>query len=327
MEELEFLVAKLNLLKVKDIAVGFLNSSANPVHEDQVASYLREKGFRVIVSHDVPREASRSSCESSHWRRTIRLACAEARVGEIRGQIQSTLETLGGDAKWNAQFIGADGAIALADVSAAKVCGGPERVLQTAAATRFTLHFGLERFLLIDKQKNTTSPLSVQPTRQVGLSALGFPSLTEEDRGYEPGPMLFGKSHQLTYLDLLSVRERLTGAIDGFHSMISERSRARIVESLLTLGKLIPEKRANMSDGLEVANDLDLLCLERIATALGCAGVEGEVGLTGALAESFAGPLKQRLPHLHFTRDEEAAWGLSTAALEMAAESPEKGKA
>jgi hypothetical protein len=313
LDELEFLVAKLNLLKVKDIAIGFLNSSANAAHENHAANYLREKGFRVIVSHEVARTAD----ESTHWRRTIELACTESRLSEIREQIQTTLETSGAASRWNAQVVGTQGQIPLADMTAAKICSGAERVLKSASQSRFTLHFGLERFLLIDKQKNMISQLSVQPTRQIGLSALGFPSLIEEDRGYEPGPMLFGKSHQLTYLDLLSVRERLTAHIEGFHSMISERSRPRILESLLTLGKLIPEKRSTMIDGLEVANDLDLLCLEKIATTLGCAGVEGEVALAGALSESFAKPLKERLPHLRFSREIESSWSLSSAVLEL----------
>ncbi len=55
-EEIEELVKKLKELEVESVAVSFLHSYANPLHEEMVGEVLRKEGFYVSLSHEILRE-------------------------------------------------------------------------------------------------------------------------------------------------------------------------------------------------------------------------------------------------------------------------------
>ncbi len=284
--ELEALVSKLELLKVKEIAIAFLHSEKFPKHEQAAADFFRAKGFNVVLSSTM-----RGFDDLTRVRRTVESAFAETVLQEDLSKLKAVLPE-----GWKLEFWSPDGVTT--STSAAVVRGGVEAALAKAFAKGTTYFFGLEEFLTFTDGQ--TSLLPVQPTTQITASQWTFPSWSGVDRGYEPGPMLFGKSHQLTVLDVLFVRDRLNGDIEGFSDRIQAKSSARILEALFTLGKNLAEPGRRAADAKEIAEDLESAFTERLAMDLAIRGVSA-IRLAGPLAQVIAPLLQKRRPDLKFT--------------------------
>lgn len=342
MEELDFLVAKLELLKIKHVAIGFLHSDLHPEHEIQAALFLRERGFHVSASHAF---ATSATDETDRWRQAVEAAYAESALEEERANIESTLLSILGEkrAGWDVRVWTAAGLSSWSS-STGLIRGGFHRSLleyAQASGEAVTLHLGLENFCLLTTTTHPSdrrsfefsssvtqiTPLSIQPTRRIELRSWPVPSFGKDDCGYQPGPMLFGKSHHLAALDILFVQNRLE-EIAELTPLVSDRARSRILESLFTLGKTIPSPRGSGTiDAQEVAADLETSLVERIAVALArnpalCNNTgqtsqdrpsHQTVALTGALARSLAPLLHRRRPDLRFKLDPLAEWVEATA--------------
>ena len=307
MEELEFLVAKLQLTKTKEVAIGFLHADKYPDHERQAAQFLREKGFKVVASHEIP--GSNALPESARWRKTLEAAYAETLVQEDIESLRAVFKEQELDESWNILFWGDKSQTTLP--TAASIRGGVE----TAAGQCLPLSselgyfFGLEEFLLLRKTEKDgatsirASLLPVQPTCQIGASAWPFPSWTSVDRGYEPGPMLFGKSHQLTILDVLYVRGHLKTDIEAFSERVQEKAQPRILEALTTLGKDLTEP-GRRSDAKLIAEDLETSAIERLALELNSVDAKAKpVYVFGPFAPLFLPLLQKRRPDVKFVYD------------------------
>lgn len=289
-EELEFLAAKLELLKVKDIAIGFLHARKNSSHEAQAKQYFEEKGFRVVASHQLVAAPN----EVLTWRRAIERAYVASARLELEAQVRASLGEAEG---WTIKQISSDEALIQAFNEA-----------RTRGGARLAMHFGLEKFSWTGAETiggvARAGTLPVQPTCQIGITDWPFPSWTAVDRGYEPGPMMFGKSHQLTWLDVLSVRERMNSPIDAFSDKISEKSRSRILETLTTLGRNLIEPGRRSVDALAIASDLELMGIERICGAIEmlapATGKNGQapIEIWGSLAPILAPLIAARRPDL-----------------------------
>lgn len=302
MEELEFLVGKLELLKVKDIALGFRHASANPEHERQAAAYFREKGFRVSSSHEMP--AVKKS-EAKAWTQASEAAYVESVVREDVEMIRAALDAEGA-ANWRVSAWTSKGHSSdVATFTSNGLRGGTSRALSGVFSTDGTaaLIFGLEDFLIIDRDSVEPRTLAVQPTCQIAHDLWPFPVWTAIDRGFEPGPMLFGKSHQLTFLDVLFVQGRLAAPIDAFSDRTQEKSGPRILEALFTLGKNLAEPGRRAADAKTIASDLERSAVERIAVDLAPLASKSKVLLLGPLAPSMAPLLSKRRPDLSFEVD------------------------
>lgn len=310
MEELEFLVAKLQLTKTKEIAIGFLHADKYPEHEKQAAQYLREQGFKVIASHEIP--GASSLPESTRWRKTLEAAYAETLIQEDIESLRAVLKEQELDSNWNFVFWSDKGQTTAP--TAASIRGGVEMaaVQCLPASSELGYFFGLEEFLFIRKTERDgvaqtrASLLPVQPTCQVGASAWPFPSWTNVDRGYEPGPMLFGKSHQLTILDVLYVRGHLKSEIEAFSERVQEKSQPRILEALSTLGKDLTEP-GRRSDSKLIAEDLETSAIERLALELNTVDLSSAkakpIFVFGPFAPIFLPLLQKRRPDLKFVYD------------------------
>lgn len=319
-EELEFLVAKFELLKVKNVAICFVNSKVNPEHEMQAAKFFRERGFRVAVSHSFTNETD----ERARWSTTIEAAVAEPRIQEVKEQLKTALGldddgNPSGENAWRLEFVGNAGTIAWTNADATALNDSESATLKTALPKGLGLYLGLERFYLVDSRSGQTvvDELSLQPTQPLSFGALAFPMAAREELGYEPGPMLFGKSHKPTVIDLLAMRDRLPTPLDGFDGLVSERMRPRINESVLMLGKLVPknekEERPRTVDASEIAHDLEAIFLERLAGTLALKGAQGDVVLLGPLAKAFSPLLEKRMPFVSFKVPTDHEWSLSMA--------------
>ena len=314
-EELEFLIAKLELLKIKEIAIAFLHADRFPGHEKIAAEFFRSRGYHVTTSHELPSASRFSDVERA--RRTVENAFADTVVRDDLESLRTVLRDLALEEKWQIRFQTTSG---LKDESSASsVRGGVEFALAAAIPSDVELgyFFGLEEFLgfrkLADGSRETYL-LPVQPTAQIGVSSWPFPSWTSIDRGYEPGPMLFGRSHQLTLLDVLFVRDRFSREIDGFSERVQAKSSARILEALSTLGKNLAEPGRRAVDAKDVAQDLETGLVERLSMDLSfSAGASKSVYLAGPLASVLMTLLAHRRSDLDFKIDAELS--VASAAL------------
>jgi len=309
-EELEFIVAKLQLLKVKDVAVCYLNADANPENELTTAAFLRDKGFRVFLSHQ---QSARRLDE--RWLRTVEASFAESAIIEEREEIDTAFASLEG--RWELFSWTSEGPKAWAEANARSVRDGLGFALSSyfAARKETALHCGLDAIELYAREKRSLG-VPVRLTQTVGHGTWPFPNFTDNVCGYEPGPMLFGRSHQLAALDILFVQERLREEIDGFTPLLAEKSRPRILETLLTLTKLphTADKR-RAPDPLKTARELEKAFIEEIALELGASGVEGPLKVTGPLAAALTPLLRERRPDLKIDWTETEAWCEARAAL------------
>ena len=83
-DELSELTKKLRQLRVECVAICLLHSYANPIHEQQVASYLMQAGFTVSASHSVLPEYR----EYERWSTTV----VNAYVTPLMSEYLATLE-------------------------------------------------------------------------------------------------------------------------------------------------------------------------------------------------------------------------------------------
>ena len=317
MEELEFLAEKLSLTKTKEIAIGFLHANKYPEHEKQAAQFFREKGFKVLASHEMPNAGSYS--ESTRWRRTLEAVYAESILQEEVESLRTVLKEKELEDKWALTFWGENGVTQTP--TAASTRGGVEAAAAASLPDAYEIgyFFGLEEFMCLKRVNENgvghvrQSPLPVQPTCQIGPSAWPFPSWTGVDRGYEPGPMLFGKSHQLTILDVLYVRGRLKPEIQAFSEQVQEKAQARILEALSTLGKELSEF-GRRTDAKLVAEDLETAAVERLVLELNALDAKTKsVYVAGPLATTVLPLIEKRRPDLKFVFD--ANGSLAWAAL------------
>ena len=302
--ELEFLVAKLELLKSKEIAIAFLHGDRFPTHEKATADFFRERGFNVTCSSELLNASAFTDVE--RVRRTVEGAFAETVVQDDLASVKAVLKDEGLEANWNIHFWSQAGLTT--NSRAASVRGGVEAALAAAisgskasATAELSYFFGLEEFLGFTAGREAYL-LPVQPTAQIGASAWPFPSWNEVDRGYEPGPMLFGKSHQLTVLDVLFVRDRLSGDIEGFSDRVQAKAQARILEALFTAGKNLIEPGRRTVDSKDIAEDLENSFIERLVMDLSFHSPKS-VFVAGPLAPTIVPLLEKRRPDVKFVTD------------------------
>lgn len=309
-EELGFLPSKLELLKIKNVAIGFLHASQNPANEKAAAQFFREKGFDVVCSH----EMNASSSETSRWW----LAILEAYVRPpFLEHLQSLHAALGEHKdKWTVKISG----VPENSLSALGTYWARKTILQkTRKTSATTLHFGLDHFFLIKEGQSETwqtefgeinnplancCELSLQPTSRIGLSFWPTPSAKQEASGYEPGPMFLGKSQQLTVLDVLFVRDHLR-LPEPLNAMAAEKSKSRILETLFTMAKSLP--KLSPSESEQVAADVEKNIIEFLNIDLHKHQVSGTLSVSGAFAETFVPLLALRRPDLKFVIESDAA--------------------
>lgn len=300
-EELGFLSAKFEMLKIKDLAVTLFHSSVNPNHERALAEFFRAKGLRVVESHLLPGES-----EADRFTAALQCAFAESAILEEKEQIESAVKSVSG-LQCTLEIWTPQGPTSWDKYSARYVRGGLKAALTNSFAGREALHCGLD---VISPYTPISPALSwpLKPTFLIKHGAWSFPHISDEHAGYAPGPMAFGKSQQLAALDVLYVRDRLS-EIAGFTPLLNEKSRARILETIFTLGKSASHTASKRPpDAKEIAADLERAFVERLAILIAAdfqpqsaqQQAKGAITLTGALAPSLVALLKSRRRDLRF---------------------------
>ncbi len=315
LEDLEQIVAKLELVNVRDVAIAFLHSTANPKHELQAAEFLRERGLRPFLSHAME--------GTDKKRRAIEAAFAESAVIEEKEEIENALKPF--VREW--RVVGANGLKEWHHYSAATIRGGLNHALRKLASLEdgIVIHCGLDEFeVYVAGPERHLVTSRIRPTQMVVHGTWPFPYFSETACDYAPGPMLFGKSQVLAAVDTLFVCQHLK-EIMGFTPLINEKSRPRILEALFTLAK--SSDTAAKPEPIEVAQSLVRAFVEQVAVKLQLSLHEGalaqansEVQLIGPLAETMRPLLTERRPDLKFVCTPDASWG-ETFAVAKACES------
>lgn len=299
-DDLAQVMAKLELLEIKDIAISLANSHLNPSHEAETARALREKGFRVFASTE-DRSLVDVMDPAHRARRSLENAFAESAVREEKVQIENAIKTSERDCQvrvWTNSGL-ENGMEAYSSIRVRDGIGMALRAARIGKSPH--LHLGLDGFKLLG---DSDTCVELKPTSLVGHGDWPFPIFTHEDASYAPGPMLFGKSHYLTALDVFHLCESLV-EIEGFSNLISDKSKARISEKLLAVAKSAePGKRP--PEPIDVAQMLQTSFIEELAATLALAGAEGEIALTGPLAKTLQPLLKERRTDLKFKTYEDS---------------------
>ncbi len=328
-EELQQHVIKLQEKEIEHVVICFLHSNQNAEHELQAESFFRENGFKTFIS-----SAQSSANEVERWSQALALGFVQPALDEIMGDIQDFLNENGCQIEFE---FWQDTKRPLHSRLEYSSRWGLETSIQNWLKDRdikFHLHFGLEKFLFLSPNEdestnnysflqehenkfkvfapNNDNELSLQPTSELAQQNWPMPTLSDKSRGYEPGPICFGKSLNLTLIDILVTQDEMP-KVEVFENLISERAKAKIKDALFTLSK-------DLSDGTtvevsEVAEDLWQSAVDRVSNDLFARGAFGSVSVSGVLAKPFITRLKALRPDLKFEQVLQSEWLESRAAV------------
>lgn len=317
MQELEFLVSKLQMLNIKQLAVGLLHAQKNPTNEQMVADFFRQKGFRVFSAIEL---AGHLPCEEKQrWWTAYLDAFLTPVYEEMWKTVETQIREVGPDAKVIdfAQSVperGQEMNSVLAGVfsTAWSLYRGARKT-----ESKKVLYCGIEDFYLLhlDREPSaqwnsnygtvrlTVPPvlaLSVQPDLRISKGFWGCASFDEQRLGFEPGPMCFGKGLHPCFLDVLFAEGHLDSAT-ALQDRLVTKTRARIIETLSAYSR----DETSPVDFQKLPQHVLDLALLQLTLA-----IDDEVGrislsLQGPLASSLLSPLKSRLgPQLRLGDDE-----------------------
>ncbi|HEX4926323.1 MAG TPA: hydantoinase/oxoprolinase N-terminal domain-containing protein [Bdellovibrionales bacterium] len=324
-EELEFLIPKLQLTETKEVAVGFLHSTVNPQHERAAAEILRNGGFEVLCSHEIEEPGN----EVARWWRAV----LNAYVAPAFHELEAQLEPVKKEHEIQLAFWSSDGAQFESDPrryysstfgNVAALAGLPR-----LKKTKTILHLGLEQFLLIQAEEKSAiwqsdfGPVAlpapefrktkIQPTQFIASDTLHGALFENLEAGYEPGPMLFGRTLRPTFIDILYLQKRLAG-VEGLNELAAPGVDQKLEQSL----------HATFKETLETPNQakklIEELGLSILAQELNQYAAGHSIQCTGALAPVLAPLLQAKLKGLSLTVEKNAEYAESLAAASLAGE-------
>lgn len=310
MSELEFIAEKLKLSDIKKVCLQFLFSHLNPKHLKMAESFLLEKGFQVFCG--LP--SKESTDEVLHWRKNALNACFAGTFREMREDIVTALQDqIAADQIF---FLAGDGHWIVDDQNClTHTLFGHIESLAKASRPFFTsqegcvLHLGREQWILLDPLQRThfwDSPwgpielstprhqkLQLQPTTEVAGNAWGEISFSTKNRGYEPGPICFGKSFHPCIVDLFF--SDIAGQLGG---PVSPQANARLTENLQAMLKSSRTKDRSSVDKLIL--ELRREVFAQIAMDTIFFNQPKTVLLTGVFAPLFIKDLKSQHPQIEW---------------------------
>lgn len=243
--ELEFLVSKLELHKIKNVAVGFLHSHLNPENEKRVAQYLRAKGFQVYLSSD------QKDCEFELPRIWSAILNAylhpyfKERVSSLYSAFEKFL-TPDADCKmanYNIKDLIEDRATPMSTAFSLS-----DHIASRFARTTPLFYCGLEEFLFFKPGAQVTKywrssvgdvsishydrvKLKIHPLTKLGRGFFSEVTFTEERASYDPGPVVFGRGLTPTLFDLIHKRQNCSSML-GLSEKISDKGLTRLKENM-----------------------------------------------------------------------------------------------
>jgi Hydantoinase/oxoprolinase N-terminal region len=261
-EELEFLVAKLELHEIKNIAVCFLHSNKNNENEKRVKTYFESRGFKVFKS-----SASGQGDEKERFWAAIYNAYVAPLFIEKMTAISAELQ----------KVQTADATVTLGPYNLSDVISGQVTPLQTSfsftnyiaekfAMTSSLVYCGFEELLFFEDhgaQKNSwqdstktfsanhfafTKP-KLQPLTQLGRGFFSELTFLSKKISFDPGPVVFGRGLMPSLLDILTFDQDLT-SVSGFKEKINDRGRTRLNESLRAYARNLSDSSTLSAEAL-----------------------------------------------------------------------------
>lgn len=172
-------------------------------------------------------------------------------------------------------------------------------------AVQAELCAGFEEFFIVNKQKTVWS--ETQPTQDINSSdwQIPMPQPTQQNtqRGFEPGPMVLGKSRYLTLIDVLAASGHLNTDVEGLRDRVAEKAVLRVLETLFTLGKNANRDSMTNADPRHILEDLERMTLSKLAlevhaSALSSASQINAATPASAVASAVSGALVRTLKPL-----------------------------
>ncbi len=226
--DLEFIFSKLQLLSIRNVAIGFLHSNLNSENEKQVADFFKKKGLQVFCSSD----EDKSLKETERWQNTL----SRARMDYRQKLVETQLESL------RAQFTNLEIQCLNATTSTNKTFSSFPLDTIRLETSEAHLHLGLEDFLVRDPKG--TFELELSATSVIASGFFNTPEFSNETTSYDPGPMIMGKSFVPTLIDFLFATGALTQVENfGLTATAADRAKPRILESILTLVRNNQERK------------------------------------------------------------------------------------
>ncbi|MAF92580.1 MAG: hydantoinase/oxoprolinase N-terminal domain-containing protein [Bdellovibrionota bacterium] len=323
-EELEFLHSKLQLMDIKTISIGFLHSHKNPENEQQVAKYFSELGYEVLCSH-MQKEAN----EVSRWWRSA----MDAYVYELFNEYKSQLSPVFEKHNLTAEYIDNHSKLFTEDKTRyfASRFGRAASLREYHKKSQHVLYLGLEEFTYINPQttlenfESEFGPISVsnvkqqkmgiQPTQIISPCDWKIFQFEKRELGFEPGPMLMGKSVTPCFLDLLFVNGQMD-SISSLEKQIRPNSKSRILESMYTYTK-DTEFEGKLD---ELVNQMRETAYKKLCIQLGKLVPANEsIVLSGPLAKMMYPEIQSKIKSFQLELDKDCDFIDSLAARELGA--------
>lgn len=207
---LEFIHAKLKMMNVTKVCVNLLFANKNPSHQIKVIEYFTAQGFDVFCASRLPD----SRDEVTAWRTNTLNACLSGTFHELLAEIHKATEGI--FAPEQIFFLDSKGFEHNKPLN--ELCSLAFAWTHSLPTDYPTLNLGLESWSWVEPKSEVKwkSPwgsvemlhrkvknLSVQPTQKLEKTFFEDLFLSEQQEGFEPGPMSWGRSQKPLLVDAL----------------------------------------------------------------------------------------------------------------------------
>jgi hypothetical protein len=296
-EELEQLASKFELSNIKTVAIGLMHSGSNPENELKVKSFFESKGFSVVASHEVKSPGN----EVSRWWR----AYLNAYMNSSFEETIASLKEVEAETKLTFKFVDSLGETFESSPSQFFDTNfGFHGFLFDEKSSEAILYLGLENFSLIYPERETSplntevGPVSVerkkaidlviQPTSLIETDLFGNGVVSSIVKGYEPGPICFGRGLNPLFIDLLACK-KLDVGLAPLESLLKQGLCDKISKAVKTFfsGKIRDEEQDPVDFVLDTA-------ISDIAGQIRATSIK-RISVQGAFASSLIPLLKPKL--------------------------------
>jgi hypothetical protein len=308
-EELEFILAKLKMMNVKRVCINLAHSNQNPEHQKIVTAFFQKNEFEVFSSY---REKAEQD-EMPAWRKNVLNACLSGAFTEHGEDIQKSFGEEVKELFWVDSF-GERFTQDKNKISSSMFGWTAALHQQYKKSCDHLLYLGIENWSLISMQKNSdtwgsawgqieikhpeTKRLQTQPSLEIVNSLSEGLQISQNELGFEPGPISFGRAQKTMVLDILIEKFKLE------LPYVNAQGTKRFQDQMTAVIKNSPEL-----SGLSVAAVADLIVeqiLFRIALELQFS-TSDKILVTGYFAEGIFPLLKKKFPQLKLELDSQAS--------------------
>jgi len=304
--ELEFLAAKLEMHKIKTLAVCFMHSAKNNENEKRAKAYFEGKGFRVYVSSRCSPLEHQSDEKPRFWAATLSAYVAETFFSRLK-KVQDAL------APYTTEiFLGQHPIKEIIDghISPLKTTHGYYDILaDNLTRTSGLLYAGLEEFAFFPgyEKRNKTWPspygpvaiphathhlTRIQPLITLGSNFHSPIAFDEDGLTYDPGPMVFGRGLTPTFFDILALQSDLVPTL-GITEKFSDRGRSRLAEQFSAYSRTLSDD--SRLSGPDLATLLFNMATEMMTDEIRNWYLPNRFQIIGPLANVLAKPLQAEI--------------------------------